>query len=44
LLLPNGKEKKAQSQVKLLGIILDEQLTFKNHIDNVERYDQSGSN
>ena len=33
LLLPNGEEKEAQSQVKLLGIILDEQLTFRNHID-----------
>ena len=33
MLLPNGEEKEAQSQVKLLGIILDEQLTFRNHID-----------
>ena len=28
LLLPNGEKKKSQSQVKLLGIILDEQLTL----------------
>jgi hypothetical protein len=31
LLLPNGKEKKCQSQVKLLNIILDEQLPFRKH-------------
>jgi hypothetical protein len=30
--LPNGKEKKCQSQVKLLGIISDKQLTLRNHI------------
>lgn len=34
LLLPNGEKKKGQSQVKLLGIILDEQLTFRDHIAN----------
>ena len=32
MLLPNGEEKDAQSQVNLLGIILDEQLTFREHI------------
>lgn len=30
--MPNGEKKKSQSQVKLLGIILDEHLTFKEHI------------
>lgn len=34
LLLPNGEKKESQSQVKLLGIILDEHLTFKEHIAN----------
>jgi hypothetical protein len=32
LILPNEEEKKGQSQIKLLGIVLEEQLTFREHI------------
>ena len=43
MLLQNGKEKEAQSQVKLLGIILDEQLTFRNHMDKALKKANSSS-